>query len=297
MIESAREELVACLNCGQPAGPRFCGHCGQAVDDRRAALAPLVREMVEESLAVDGKMLNTLRALPRPGLLTRLYLDGKRVAFIGPFRLYLFASLALFSSLLALPTPRADQINLYIADEIVTADSPMPGRTTIRIMGAKTGAGQFASTRLAPNLARMRMLPPQELLDRLVGGFRSVLPFALISFLPVLAGALKLLYIRRRVLYVDHLVFGVHFQSAFFLALAATWLVARLTTPGFLWALLAYVTALLLMLTVYLSRALRRVYGQPRGITIAKTVVLVLAYLTLLSQVLGLAVVVVLLRI
>jgi len=51
---------------------------------------------------------------------------------------------------------------------------------------------------------------------------------AIILFVPVLALALKLLYVRRQVLYVDHLIFGVHSQGALFLALAAVWVALRL---------------------------------------------------------------------
>jgi hypothetical protein len=74
------------------------------------------------------------------------------------------------------------------------------------------------------------------------------------------------------------------------------WLVTRLARLGFFWSLLCYVGVLLLMLTVYLSRALRRVYGGGWWATAARTVVLVLAYLTLLQPVIGGAVLLVLWR-
>ena len=297
MIERTPDGGVSCLNCGRPAGPRFCGQCGQAVDDRRGPLVSLVRELVEESLSLDGRMLTTIRTLPRPGLLTRLYLDGKRVSFLGPLRLYLFASLVLFSSLLALPTPKAAEVDLYIGDDLVTAGPASADRPDIRIMSSDSTGAPWLATRMAGNLARMRQLPPQEILDRFFAGLRSALPIALILFLPFLAGALKLLYIRKRVLYVDHLVFGVHVQSALLLALAATWLLARLAGFGLTASVLAYIGVFLLMLTVYLALALRRVYGQRWRMTIPKTLALLLAYVALLLQgVVGPAIVLVLFR-
>lgn len=291
------ERSQRCLNCGQPAGPRFCGHCGQSIDDHRTSLAGMMRELIEEVLSVDGRAIRTVRALPRPGRLTRLYLDGKRAPFLTPFRVYLLASLALFSSLLALNPPNAAQINLYIAGELVTEQPAVARGTSIRIMEPDSNMARWMIARRSENFARLRAMPPQEVIDRVSSGLRTVLPIALILFLPVLATALKLLYIRSHVLYVDHLIFGVHFQSALFLALALAWGVTRLAGLAFLWSLLIYVAVWLGMLTAYLPLALRRMYGESRGVTAAKTVVLIVAYMMLLQPVLGLAVLLVIFRI
>jgi hypothetical protein len=89
------------------------------------------------------------------------------------------------------------------------------------------------------------------------------------------------------VLYVDHLVFGVHFQGALFLALAVTWLLVRTFRLGFLLSIVAYLLVFLFMLTVYLARSLHRVYAQRWSITVAKTLALMLAYFALLQPVVG----------
>jgi hypothetical protein len=286
---------VTCLNCGQPTGPRFCGHCGQAIDDRRSPLVALVRDVLEEALAIDGRALRTLRALVHPGALTRHYLDGRRVRFLTPFRLYLTASVLVFSSLLALDPPDADQVNLYVAGESVTGPE-VRGRPYIRIVEPNDRLAQWAITRYRDKFAELRRRPPQELVNRLFGQLRGVLPGAFILFVPVLALALKVLYLRRRVLYVDHLIFGVHFQSALFLVLVATWLVLRaLSLPLFVSAVI-YLGVFFLMLTVYLARSLRRVYAQSWPITALKTAALVLAYFMLIQPVLGAAVFLVLWR-
>jgi hypothetical protein len=254
-----------------------------------------VRDILEEALSLDGRTVRTLRALVHPGALTRLYLDGKRIRFLTPLRLYLTASVLVFSSLLALDPPNADRINLYVAGEPVTGPV-VTGRPYIRIVEPNDRMAQWVVTRYADKFAELRRRPPQELVNRLFGQLRSVLPGALILFVPVLALALKVLYIRRRVLYVDHLIFGVHFQSALFLALAATWLMLRAIPFGLPVSAVIYVGVFFLMLTVYLARSLRRVYLQRWAITTLKTAVLVLAYFTLMQPVLGAAVFLVLWR-
>ena len=289
------DAVVTCLNCGRVAGPRYCGHCGQALDAHRAPLASLLREAIEEALSIDGRTLRTARALLRPGELTRLYLSGQRVRFLTPLRLYLTASVLLFSSVLALTPPNANDINLFVAGELVTG--PIKGgRPAIRIMEPSDRSTRWILNRYTDRFDELKRRPPQELVNRLAEQLRSVLPMALILFVPVLALALKLLYIRSGVLYVDHLVVGVHFQSALFVALAATWAILRAARLGFALNVLAYLVVFLLMLVVYLPRVLRRVYAQRVGVTALKTIALVLAYFALLQPLLGAAMFLVLSR-
>lgn len=148
----------------------------------------------------------------------------------------------------------------------------------------------------AANFEALRTRPPQDIVNRLFAGLRTVLPIALFLFVPVLAAALKVLYIRSRVLYVDHLIFGLQFQSAMFLTLALAWFVARMLTLSFFWSLVIYVIVWLLMLTAYLPMALRRVYAQSRSVTALKTALVSVAYFTLPQPVMGAAILLVVFR-
>ncbi len=119
---------------------------------------------------------------------------------------------------------------------------------------------------------------------------RRYLPAALVLFVPFLAGGLKLLYLRSGTLYLDHLVFALHFQSALFLALVAVWLIAWVLGLGLLPSLLVYAVTSMLMMTAFLGLALGRVYRQGRWWTVAKVVLLLLIYQQLLGLSVGLAV-------
>ena len=92
---------IRCRNCGRTAGPRFCAHCGQEVEERRGPVLTVLREVLSDWLSLDSRLLRSLRALLVPGRLTGLHLDGKRAPYVRPFRLYLLASLVLFSTVLA----------------------------------------------------------------------------------------------------------------------------------------------------------------------------------------------------
>lgn len=276
-------DRTRCANCGQPAGPRYCGHCGQEVVVRRGSLAPVLGDLFSEWFSLDGVLPRTLGMLARPGRLTRAYLAGKRARYLRPLRLYFVASLVLFSSALDLPVPDVRHFDMLVAGKTVHEAEDGERRGNLDFFRSDSWLTQSVLERYPERVERLFELPPQDLAAGLLQGFERVLPTALILFLPILALALKLLYVRTDTLYVDHLVFAVHFQSALFLGLAAVWLVTTVARLHVLVAILGYVAIALSILGIYLPLALRHVYRQGRGWTALKTLALVFAYAKLLQ--------------
>jgi hypothetical protein len=86
-----------CGNCGAPLGGAFCQTCGQKVVGPDVSLHEFFHEAVEELAHFDGKIVQTLRLLlTQPGMLTREFLDGRRVRYISPLRVYLTCSVLFF---------------------------------------------------------------------------------------------------------------------------------------------------------------------------------------------------------
>lgn len=107
-----------CQNDGTKLVGDYCHTCGQRADEPRRAVIGLVQDFFVDTLAIDGKLARTLALLlTRPGVLARRYLDGQRVRYSPPFRLYLFASVFFF--LTAFWMAGLDKVNL---EEIRTAD-------------------------------------------------------------------------------------------------------------------------------------------------------------------------------
>lgn len=276
-----------CRNCSQPIGPKFCGHCGQEVEARRGPLFALLRDLLDDWFSLDGRLLRTLIELMHPGRLTERYLAGQRVAHLRPFRLYLLASVLLFSSALSLRAPDASEVNLYVAGHLATEGPAIQGRPNLTLFQPNSAINQWIAKRQALNIEDLRRLPPQEVLDGLFAGLRRVLPTALVLFVPFLALGLKVLYLRKKILYVDHLIFALHFQSVFFLGLAVTWLLCRPLGLSINLSVLMYALATLLILFVYMPLALHRVYRQPRKWTLLKSILLILIYGELLKLIGG----------
>ena len=86
-----------CKNCGAALTGAYCHQCGQRADEPRRVVIGLVQDFLVDTLAIDGKLARSLGLLLwRPGRLARRYLDGRRVYYSPPFRLYLFASVFFF---------------------------------------------------------------------------------------------------------------------------------------------------------------------------------------------------------
>ncbi|NIP78705.1 MAG: hypothetical protein GWM90_05665 [Gemmatimonadetes bacterium] len=104
-------------------------------------------------------------------------------------------------------------------------------------------------------LRRLGAMEPGEAVETFTGTFFNYVPTMMFILLPVFAGVLKLLYIRRRRYYAEHFVFLLHVHSFVFL-LATVMLLFRRWVTGWL------EVALGLWILVYIYLAMKRVYGQ-----------------------------------
>ena len=84
---------VECLDCGAALVGPFCAECGQRALPPHPSMRELVGEALEHFSGWGGKFAETLRLIVgKPGELTRQWLNGRRVHFITPLRLYFNAT-------------------------------------------------------------------------------------------------------------------------------------------------------------------------------------------------------------
>jgi hypothetical protein len=274
----------ACLNCGNPLSGPFCPACGQRNIPPYPSTRELAQEAISEFSGWDGRLGTTLRALIRkPGLLTVEFLQGRRVRYISPLRLYLSASLVYF--LLAAGSP---DINLgsgrpvgglQISTTTTTDSAPTYGesstakpREDIQITPEER-ATALADAEHAPLFMRALMVRAINDPAALKRGILENMPRVVFALLPVCAGIIALFYRRRK--YPEHLYFAIHLYAFVFIALA----VSELSKFTHVAILAATVNVLVLVaIPVYASMALRRVYGGSWGSTIRRAVGIGLIY-------------------
>jgi len=241
----------SCRNCGWEVDRNYCPNCGQHIGNHNNRLWPLILEFLDEFLRFDSKLFRTIGPLVRhPGLLTRQWAEGKRVAHISPLKLYVTLSALFFIELTLRGTPAVP----FITDPNPVAGQNISELSSRWILGSQ---GHELSH-----------------IDRksLVEHFFMHLPAASLVLVPLTALILTALYARQNVNYVEHLVFILHYNCFCFLSLG----VAALTNSGLLSAV-AFVWAL-----GYLLVALKVNYGQSWAKSTLKYTLFIIAYVPLL---------------
>ena len=150
---------------------------------------------------------------------------------------------------------------------------------TVRIENGVASASGWGSEELNQRMAR----GAEAIKDNPKAFVRSVIdniPSMMLIFLPLIALALKVLYIFSRRYYVEHLMFSLHIHSAVFVILLFWILVGELAesfTP--LERVMGWITAAVwIYIPVYLYKSLRRVYGQGHFMTSMKFILLFICY-------------------
>lgn len=277
---------AACLNCGTPLGGPFCAACGQ----RDIPPYPSVRELVVDAFwelsGWDGRFAATVRKLfTSPGALTVEFLEGRRVRYLSPLRLYLMASLLYF--LLAAMAPAVGRRSGTTVDvgglRVGTSSSSTPERvaraTERAVDEQKPLEGAARDSALLGIAKAPRAMQP--LLRRMVldpAGFKrgltETMPRMLFALLPAFAAIVALFYRHRK--YPEHLYFAIHLHAFVFVALSIVAL-ARLTrlTP----VAAAANLAVLVWIPVYATLAFRRAYGGSIKKTLVKEVAIGAIYM------------------
>jgi hypothetical protein len=277
-----------CLNCGDPTPGNFCRNCGQRKIEVRVSLRGMLLEALDDQFSLNSALPRTIAALFfRPGRLTRDYMDGRIARYIPPFRLYLVSSLLFFLILsfdLRMSGGTGQGVQVRVDSTETTPapprgpgsapDSAVPRRQRNWLGAGRSNTG-WAELDSIVNARTHDLgeMEPQVAMQRVAKQFLEYVPQTMFIILPLFAAVLKLLYLRRRRLYVEHFVFALHLHAFTFMMIALT-----LIIPG-----AAIEVAAMLWIMVYTYLAMYRVYGQGVIGTAVKYLTLGMIYTILLS--------------
>lgn len=242
-----------------------CGQDGHA----KLTLRQFSEEVVEGLLDFDSTFWRTFKLLLfRPGLMTERYLAGRRKHYTPPFRTYLVISVIYFllSSVFA--------SDLVIKSLNGTDFNPQ----TCGLLGQQLQwlSGMFPD--IEGSCTRAQSDGGRILEQAIMGLF----PRVMFVVLPLVALVQYWIQRRRRPLYVENLVFVLHFQSFYYLAGALFFLLAGGVTAVFgpnAFNISSWLSmSLLVWSAFYLYLAIRRVYGCGVVKTLFNLLALALAY-------------------
>jgi hypothetical protein len=208
----AASSSAACLNCGAPLAGAYCSRCGQKVARPDLTLAGFLHETTHELTHWDGKIPATLKTLLlRPGLLTRDFLEGRRVRWLAPFRVYLICSVAFFAS-----KPVVEAITHRSARAVagVTINADDGSRTLTP--EARQQLAEGLPARIF-GIERLEAAAAQG--PRLNRELDAAFPKAMFVLLPVFAVLTHLAWRKTRPGYPAHLYVALHIHAAVFAAM------------------------------------------------------------------------------
>lgn len=259
-----------CPNCGAPLTGRYCAKCGQE-QSADPTVRALLAEWAGDLFDADSRLWRTLRVLfTRPGLLSVEHRVGRRARYLPPTRLYLIASVAFFSAVAFAPV----QLVRVGAAERTGADE---GR-----VGVRRGTGVQLQTEARDSADEADGLGTvfergERDTERLNDIFVRSLAWVMFLLIPIFAALLELLFRDAHLLYVQHLVFALHYHAFAFLTQAVGYAAMHLPIGG-QGADAALLTVAQVANAVYLYVALRRFYATGRLRTFGRMAVIGFGY-------------------
>jgi hypothetical protein len=274
-----------CDNCHASLEGDFCHQCGQEKKSYIRNVSGVVTEFFGEFSNWDTRVWRTLVPLWfRPGYLSRRYVQGHRVPYVPPLRLYLFTSIIAFLLLAKLVPEQVVTVNTPNGSTQLTADSNLadqaeniPGLISsinegVKKQGPTDNDLMFLSdddkdifyTKLDAITANPKLA---------INKFFSLAPQMMFVLLPLFALLLKLLYIRSERYYTEHLIVALHSHSfilqfsVLYLALQA---LAAVSWPWLAQPVEWLATATLIWIPTYLLLSQKFYYQQGWGKTLLK---------------------------
>jgi hypothetical protein len=244
--ETGESQEHSCPECGSPSRGTYCPNCGEQMETHPFSVKHYVKEIFHEFAVFDTKFFRTIPALLfKPGFLTVEYIAGRRKRYLAPARLY---TLIAFFSFFALGYYLSHELQSLFQSTLASE-----GRSQI-IFGTATGEKglQLAETWLKFTI--------------------EVSPYVLLlCSTPAFALFLKLIYLKRRMLFAEHLVFSFHFYAFSLIVVIDSLLVQ--TNYGF------YIAATIFLL--YLYFALKKYYADRGFRLVARLLACSIAYLNI----------------
>ncbi|SEI11920.1 Protein of unknown function [Rheinheimera pacifica] len=274
-----------CDNCHTSLQGDFCHQCGQEKKSYIRNVSGVVTEFFGEFSNWDTRVWRTLVPLWfRPGFLSRRYVQGHRVPYVPPLRLYLFTSIIAFLLFAQLMPESVGTVNIPKDNAQLAADG-ITAEQAESISGLLSGINEGVKKQ-GPTDNDLMFLSDDDKdifytkLDAItanpklaINKFFSLAPQMMFGLLPLFALLLKLLYIRSERYYTEHLIVALHSHSfilqfsVLYLALQA---LAAVSWPWLVPPIEWLATATLIWIPTYLLLCQKFYYQQSWGKTLLK---------------------------
>ncbi len=257
----------SCLNCGQALQENYdyCPVCGQQNNDSHLSFATMIKEFFSNYFSLDSRFGRSFKPFfIKPGELTVQFMNGKRVHFANPIRLYLVISLIHFfvfslvtnnestnEKLMSMNETQEGENNLVhlgfdesdfktdsLDNDVDNSWHPSMYQLskiyfltenknlTYQNICDSLSVSEMTGTKkyLTRQAIKLQMSDADSINDYLIKN----IPILMFILLPIYALILKLFF--RKKLYIHHLIHSIHLHSFMFMILTFIWL-AQIILP------------------------------------------------------------------
>lgn len=306
-----------CQNCGYTVDKVYCSECGQQNTETRQSFISLATHIVEDITHYDGNFWRTIKFLLfRPGKLTIEYLQGHRMRYVPPAKLYIFISFVCFF-LIAVMAPETgdDNTTFHLTHNTATSNGityqkidkkDTVRKDTIKIDGvvlknihqldslqtSRSKDKKLSMFDYYINKARLKTISREITARDFMIGASHTLPKVLFIYMPVFAFWLWLLHGKKRWYFFDHGIFTLHYFSFLLLlmiiSIILSWISGLAEHVSILGIVLEIIVgiidfAFLLYSFFYFFRSHRKFYGETKAISRLKSFILFIINFILIS--------------
>lgn len=277
-----RNKKTHCLNCNYSfnQSENYCPNCGQENHDLKIPFSHFVEEFLEGILHFDSKVWHTLKTLFfYPGKITNDFLEGKRVSFVPPIRLYVFFSFIFFLTLNFVFSHKDEDKKLtQILAEEGKADKEEISKAFDSLefkVNMEDSIGAKKSHDIERKLRKIGSMTGGDI-NQLNQKIYKILSFALFFLLPVFALIMKLMYRSSHKFYYEHFIAAIHYHVIIFIILLIAIGFYAISLPSAAYLIL-FIGAL-----VYFIHSLKVVYHQSWLRTSVKAILIFWVYALIL---------------
>ncbi len=253
-----------CPTCNRSILTNYCSNCGECpIQHRDLKLRGFIGQIATACTNLDGPMVRSFRCLiAHPGSLTLAYLRGQRKPFTLPLQLFLVANVLFFATQSLIGT------NVFSTSLYMHLHDQFWSGLAQPLVAYRINTKAMSLEQYTPLFDRAVALNAKSLI------ILMVLPFGL--FLPTI-------FFRRRLPFVGHIVFSLHFYTFLLLVfcLASVVVGADLLTGGIGLKSERFDHALSMVQVavcgVYLFAAVGTVYGERPLVRAIKAALLTIA--------------------
>lgn len=277
-MSKIRNKKTHCLNCNYSfkESENYCPNCSQENHDLKIPFKHFIEEILESLFHFDNKVWLSIKTLFfYPGKITKDFLEGKRVSFVPPMRLYVFFSF-LFFFFLNLSTrvdenKKHEKIIDVLKKEAVKDSVDLTGLDSLEIMIEKDSNMSKSERNVANKLKKLTTLNRQEI-QEMNQQIYKYMSFALFILLPIFALLMKLFFHRSNKFYYEHFIASIHYHVILFIILLLFLIVKALHLPSYIYYILIFGAF------VYFANCLKVVYDNSWPKSILKALLIFIIY-------------------